>query len=136
MRKDKGLNGDRTKLPMLTWVMFLEVSGRSGEDRRRTGEAKKAKVPTGHRNSLSLYGDWAAQEDGISGDALIKFVDHEEAVRPDGTKGPGLTSLRSLQGSNGDDRRDVVASVFWRQQSDGKRLPAAGCHRNVNGIHF
>ena len=57
--------------------------------------------------------DWAAKEDGISGDALRNFINQEETVRPDGSKGPGLiTYLRGLQGSNGDDRRDVVRLVF------------------------
>jgi hypothetical protein len=26
MRKDKGLNGDFDRLPMLTWIMFLKFS--------------------------------------------------------------------------------------------------------------
>jgi len=40
-------------------------------------------------------------------------VNNEEAVRPDGRKGPGLFAyLRGLQGANGGDRRDVIATVF------------------------
>jgi type I restriction enzyme M protein len=27
MRKDKGLNGDLDRLPMLTWIMFLKFLG-------------------------------------------------------------------------------------------------------------
>ena len=57
--------------------------------------------------------DWAAKQDGITGDELITFVNNEEAVRPDGKKGPGLFAyLRGLQGANGGDRRDVIATVF------------------------
>jgi len=57
--------------------------------------------------------DWAAKPEGITGDELIAFVNNEEAVRPNGTKGPGLFAyLRSLQGANGGDRRDVIATVF------------------------
>ena len=34
-------------------------------------------------------------------------------MRPDGKKGPGLFAyLRGLTSSNGDDRRDVIATVF------------------------
>jgi type I restriction-modification system DNA methylase subunit len=52
--------------------------------------------------------DWAAKPDGITGDELISFVNNEEAVRPDGKKGPGLfADLRGLQGANGGDQRDV-----------------------------
>ena len=57
--------------------------------------------------------DWAAKADGHTGDELIAFVNNEEAVRPDGKKGAGLFAyLRSLQGANGGDRRDVIATVF------------------------
>jgi type I restriction enzyme M protein len=57
--------------------------------------------------------DWAADEGGITGDELIAFVNQDEAVRPDNTRGPGLFAyLRGLQSTNGDERRDVVATVF------------------------
>jgi type I restriction enzyme M protein len=57
--------------------------------------------------------DWAAREDGITGDELISFINNEKAVRPDGTEGPGLFAyLRSLQGANGGDRRDVIATII------------------------
>jgi type I restriction enzyme M protein len=40
-------------------------------------------------------------------------VNNDEAVRPDGKKGPGLFAyLRGLQDANGGDRRDVIAMVF------------------------
>jgi hypothetical protein len=43
----------------------------------------------------------------------IRFINNDEAVRPDGERGPGLFAcLRSLQGRNGDGRRDVIANVF------------------------
>jgi type I restriction enzyme M protein len=57
--------------------------------------------------------DWAAKQDGITGDELISFVNNEEAVRPDGKKAAGMFAyLRGLQGANGGDRRDVIATVF------------------------
>ena len=34
--------------------------------------------------------DWAAKEEGITGDELIVFIINDEAVRPDGTRVPGL----------------------------------------------
>jgi type I restriction enzyme M protein len=53
------------------------------------------------------------QAEGITGDELITFVSNEETARPDGSKGAGLFPyLRSLQGANGGDRRDVIATVF------------------------
>jgi hypothetical protein len=62
--------------------------------------------------ALYRWRDWAAKEDGITGDELISFVNNEEAVRPDGTKGPGLFAyLRSLRSADGQgDRREIAAS--------------------------
>ncbi|WP_370692571.1 N-6 DNA methylase [Reyranella sp.] len=57
--------------------------------------------------------DWAANQQGITGDELLSFINQDEAVRPDGVRGPGLFAyLRSLSSSNGDNRRDVIATVF------------------------
>jgi type I restriction enzyme M protein len=112
MRKDKGLNGDLDRLPMLTWIMFLKFL--DDMERIRKQEATMA----GGRFRAAIeppyrWRDWAAKSDGITGDELIAFVNNEEAVRPDGTKGAGLFAyLRSLQGTNGGDRRDVIATVF------------------------
>jgi type I restriction enzyme M protein len=82
--------------------------------------------------------DWAAREDGISGDALKHFINYDETIRPDGSKGPGLLAyLRGLQSSNGDDRRDVIASVF---AGVSNRMESGYLLRDVinkvNGIHF
>lgn len=45
---------------------------------------------------------------------MISFVNNEETMRPDGTRGPGLFAyLRGLRGeAEGGDQRDVVATVF------------------------
>jgi type I restriction enzyme M protein len=40
MRKDKGLNGDLDRLPMLTWIMFLKFP--DDLELQRQGEAKLA----------------------------------------------------------------------------------------------
>jgi type I restriction enzyme M protein len=112
MRKDKGLNGDLDRLPMLTWVMFLKFL----DDMEQIRE-QEAKMSGKHfRPALEppyRWRDWAAKAEGITGDELISFVNNDEAVRPEGTKGPGLFAyLRGLQGANGRDRRDVIATIF------------------------
>ena len=82
--------------------------------------------------------DWAAKQDGITGDELIAFVNNEEAIRPDGKKGPGLFAyLRGLQGANGGDRRDVIATVFKgtiNRMINGYLL--RDVINKVSGIHF
>jgi type I restriction enzyme M protein len=112
MRKDKGLSTDIDRLPMLTWIMFLKFL----DDMEQFREAE-AKLE-GKRFQPVIeppyrWRDWAAQPDGITGDALISFINNDETVRPDGSRGPGLFAyLRSLQGADGGDRRDVVRAVF------------------------
>jgi type I restriction enzyme M protein len=57
--------------------------------------------------------DWAANPQGITGDALLAFINQDEAQRPDGKRGPGLFAyLRGLSSVDGDDRREVIATVF------------------------
>src|SRR5437660_11461674 len=89
MRKDKGLNGDLDRLPMLTWVLFLKFLDdieriREEKARMRKGDKFRPAIEPPYR-----WRDWAAREDGITGPELTAFINHEEAVRPDGTKGAG-----------------------------------------------
>jgi len=137
MRKDKGLNGDLDRLPMLTWIMFLKFL--DDMEQIREQEAKMANKK--YRPAIEppyRWRDWAAKEDGITGDALIAFVNNEEAMRPEGKKGPGLFAyLRSLRGANGGDRRDVIATVFKgtiNRMINGYLL--RDVVNKVGGIHF
>src|SRR5213593_2302604 len=88
MRKDKGLNGDLDRLPMLTWIMFLKFL----DDMEQIHEQKAAIAGGKFRQAIEppyRWRDWAAKEDGISGDELIAFINNDEAMRPDGKRGPG-----------------------------------------------
>src|SRR5439155_2766075 len=74
----------------------------------------------------------------MTGDELKAFIAQDEAMRPDGTRGPGLFAyLRSLQGTDGGDRRDVIAAVFREM---GNRMLSGYLLRDVinkvNNIHF
>jgi len=137
MRKDKGLNGDLDRLPMLTWIMFLkfldDMEQIREEEAKMSGKRFRAALDSPYR-----WHDCAAKAEGITGDELISFVNNEEAVRPDGTKGAGLFAyLRSLQGANGGDRRDVIATVFKgtiNRMINGYLL--RDVINKVNDIHF
>jgi type I restriction enzyme M protein len=112
MRKDKGLNGDLDRLPLLTWIMFLkfldDLEKQRENESRLTGEVFKSAIEAPYR-----WRDWAAKPEGITGDELLAFINSERAVRPDGSDGAGLFAyLRALTSSNGDTRRDVIATVF------------------------
>ncbi len=137
MRKDKGLNGDLDRLPMLTWIMFLKFL----DDKERIDEDRAALAGDVFRPTLEApyrWRDWAADNAGITGDELISFINNDEAVRPDGSRGAGLFAyLRGLRSANGRDRRDVIARVF-----DGvlNRMISGYLLRDVlnkvNEIHF
>lgn len=137
MRKDKGLNGDLDRLPMLTWIMFLKFLD-DLEQMRETEAVLEGKSFQPAIEAPYRWRDWAAIEGGVTGDELIAFINNDEAMRPDGTRGIGLFAyLRSLQGENGGDRRDVIATVFKGMQN---RMVNGYLLRDVvdkiNGIHF
>lgn len=137
MRKDKGLNGDLDRLPMLTWIMFLKFMD-DLEQMRETEAVLEGKDFQAAIESPYRWRDWAAIEGGVTGDELIAFVNNDEAVRPDGTRGVGLFAyLCSLQGDDGGDRRDVIATVFkdmHNRMINGYLL--RDVIDKVNGIHF
>lgn len=137
MRKDKGLNGDLDRLPMLTWIMFLkfldDLELQREEEAKIAGSRFKAAVEKPYR-----WRDWGAKPDGITGDELLAFINQEKCRRPDGSKGAGLFAyLRGLSSSNGDNRRDVIATVFKgvdNRMKSGYLL--CDVINKVNGIHF
>src|SRR5205807_9514469 len=81
MRKDRGLSGDLDRLPMLTWVMFLKFLDDLEQIREQQaalrGEKFRPAIQPPYR-----WRDWAAQEDGITGDGLIAFINQETAKLP------------------------------------------------------
>lgn len=140
MRKDKGMNGDADRLPMLTWVMFLKFL----DDNERIREeefqlAGKRFVPA--VEAPYRWRDWATQADGMiamTGDELLAFINQDEAMRPDGVRGPGLFAyLKNLQGAKGAERRDTIAAVF---RGLNNRMINGYLLRDVvnklNAIHF
>jgi type I restriction enzyme M protein len=122
---------------LLTWIMFLkfldDLEQQREEETALSGKKFKAAIEAPYR-----WRDWAADPQGITGDELLSFINSDEAVRADGTKGPGLFAyLRSLSSSNGDNRRDVIATVF---KGVDNRMKSGYLLRDiinkVGGIHF
>jgi type I restriction enzyme M protein len=148
MRKDKGLNGDLDRLPMLTWIMFLKFL----DDHERLRQDEAALQGRPYRSTIEApyrWRDWnppnsqGPTSDGLhnamTGDVLTSFINQDEAVRPDGKRGPGLFAyLRALQGARDTlERRDVIASVF---RGTVNRVQSGYILRDVldkvNEIHF
>jgi len=138
LRKDKGLNGDADRLPLLTWVMFLkfldDLETRHEAEARLDGEPWQPIIESPYR-----WRDWAARADGITGDELIAFIGQEHTTRPDGSPGPGLLAwLRNLntEGPRAS-QRSIIANVFKGVQN---RMVSGYLLRDIlnkiNEIHF
>ena len=73
MRKDKGLSGEIDRIPVLTWIMFLkfldDMESMRAEEAKLSGKKFKPAIEAPYR-----WRDWAAKEDGITGDELIAFI--------------------------------------------------------------
>jgi type I restriction enzyme M protein len=73
MRKDKGLNGDLDRLPLLTWIMFLKFL----DDLEAAGEEEAALAGKKFRAAIEppyRWRDWAADAQGITGDARCAAI--------------------------------------------------------------
>ena len=135
MRKDKGLNGDLDRLPLLTWLMFLKFL----DDHEAEAETAAALARKPYRPTIDppyRWRDWGAK-DALTGDELLRFVSSEETARPDATRGAGLIPyLRGFVGSADPTRRvvgEVFAGVTNRMESGYLLRSIVG---QVDGIHF
>ena len=111
MRKDKGLNGDGDRLPMLTWIMFLKFLD-DNEFLQETQANLKNKNYRAAIDAPYRWRDWAGDKN-LTGDDLLAFINNEKVLLADGNEVSGLLYfLRGLQSESGKERRDVIATVF------------------------
>jgi len=96
MRKDAGLNGDLDRIPQLAWLLFLRAFDGLEENREITDARYRDAIEAPYR-----WRDWAADPNGMTGEALIEFVNTDL-----------LPYLRELKGTGSHDPRDVLSSVF------------------------
>lgn len=111
MRKDKGMNGDGDRLPMLTWIMFLKFldDNEQLQEMNSQLEGKKYKPAIA---SPYRWRDWA-KDKNLTGDDFLAFINNEKVMLSDGKERTGLLYyLRGLQSETGTERKDVIATVF------------------------
>ena len=65
MRQDSGVDGDAQRLSQLTWLLFLKVFDALEEELELTKDNYQSPIPEALR-----WRNWAADEEGITGDAL------------------------------------------------------------------
>lgn len=70
MRIDAGINGDAQYIEQITWMLFLKAFDYKEQEWELTEDDYYPIVPTEYRWSI-----WAADAEGITGDALLAHID-------------------------------------------------------------
>ena len=84
MRKDTGINGDAQRLSQIVWILFLKIFADKEEELALLDDNYKSPIPENLR-----WQNWAIDEEGITGDKLINFIDGEL-----------IPGLKQLQGTS------------------------------------
>ena len=72
MRQDSGVDGDAQRISQLTWLLFLKVFDALEEQLELTTDNFKSPLPEALR-----WRNWAADPEGITGDALLDFINND-----------------------------------------------------------
>jgi len=97
MRKDVGVDGDAQRISQITWLLFLKIFSDKEKEWEVTVQKYESPIPSRFR-----WINWASDDEGITGDELIDFVNNEL-----------FSKLKSLATSAGiDERGKVVGAVF------------------------
>jgi type I restriction enzyme M protein len=97
MRQDSGVDGDAQRISQLCWMFFLKIIDDQDQELEMMTSGYKSPIPVKYQ-----WRTWAANPEGITGDALLAFVN-----------GDLFPALKELTVSNkAGDRRRVVRDVF------------------------
>jgi len=72
MRKDAGVDGDAQRLGQMSWLLFLKIYDAQEEELEFEQDNYKTPIPKKY-----LWRSWAADNEGITGDELLDFVNDE-----------------------------------------------------------
>ena len=97
MRQDVGVDGDAQRISQLCWMFFLKIIDDQDQELELLDSDYRSPLP-----KKLQWRTWAANPEGITGDALMAFVNDQLF--------PALKEL-SVGGKQGD-RRRVVRDVF------------------------
>lgn len=100
MRKDRNLDTDVKRIPTLSWLFFLKCFD-GLEQRRETESILREKPSRPAIENPYRWQDWAADEAGITGDELLKFINNDL-----------FPYLKGLTGTDEYDQRDVISALF------------------------
>lgn len=96
MWQDTGLNGDAQRVEQLGWMLFLKIFSDKDKELEVLNDSYVSPIPAElHWNA------WAADDEGITGDELVEFVDRKL-----------FPTLRNLNLATGNGRALIVREVF------------------------
>lgn len=72
MRQDAGVDGDAQRISQLVWMLFLKIFDAKEEDFEILDDNYKSIIPENLR-----WRNWAADDEGITGDELLDFVNEK-----------------------------------------------------------
>lgn len=96
MRQDRGISGDAQRLEQLGWMLFLKIM----DDKDQELEILKDDYVSAIPESLQ-WRTWASDQEGITGEPLIKFIDNEL-----------FPELKILTQKNKNKRAELIQEVF------------------------
>jgi type I restriction enzyme M protein len=122
MRQDSGVDGDAQRISQLCWMFFLKIIDDQDQELELMRPGYQSPIPERFQ-----WRSWAADPEGITGDALLAFVNGELF--------PALKLLPTAGGTNS--RRRVVRDVF----EDANNFMKSGqlmrqVINRINGIDF
>ncbi|MDP3051920.1 MAG: class I SAM-dependent DNA methyltransferase [bacterium] len=95
MRQDPGVDGDAQRISQLVWMIFLKIFDDKEKEYEILTRNYKSPIPANLR-----WRNWAANEEGITGDELLDFVNNKL-----------FKGLKNIP-STGDSRGLIVRQVF------------------------
>ena len=111
MRQDAGVDGDAQRISQLCWMFFLKIIDDQDQELELMQEGYRSPIPKKLR-----WKSWAADPEGITGEAMLKFVNDEL-----------FPALKEMPAGPKEGRKRVVRSVFedaynYMKRSESTRL--------------
>ena len=76
MWQDTGLNGDAQRIEQLGWMLFLKIFSDKDLEMELMNSKYKSPIPE-EFHWVKEKGNWAGDDEGMTGDALLEFVDRK-----------------------------------------------------------
>lgn len=100
MWQDTGLNGDAQRIEQLGWMLFLKIFSDKDKELELLDDNYTSPIPDLF-HWVKEKGNWAGDDEGITGDELLEFVDRQL-----------FPALRNIDVSSGNRRALIVREVF------------------------